>query len=111
MNNNLKTKLQNFFDMELNASIEYILCGCIAKDNLGNMVSKYIDLFSKECIYEINQMKYDNLLEDYHISDDYCPIDLICENLKYQQEWYIFTKEAIKLGIAHKIVNSIDELF
>ena len=32
-------------------------------------------------------------------------------NLKYQQEWYIFTKEAIKLGIAHKIVNSIDELF
>ena len=44
MNNNLKTKLQKFFDMELNASIEYILCGCIAKDNLGNMVSKYISM-------------------------------------------------------------------
>ena len=64
MNNNLKTKLQNFFDMELNASIEYILCGCIAKDNLGNMVSKYIDLFSKECKYEILEQSLTELYEN-----------------------------------------------
>ena len=30
---------------------------------------------------------------------------------QYQQEWYVFTDEALKLGIAHKVVESIDELF
>lgn len=30
---------------------------------------------------------------------------------QYQQEWYVFTEEALKLGIAHKVVESIDELF
>lgn len=30
---------------------------------------------------------------------------------QYQQEWYVFTDEAIQLGIAHKIVNEVEELF
>lgn len=63
----------------------------------------------KECIYEINQMKYDNLLEDYHISDDYCPIDLICENLKYQQEVLDDTLELITRYKNNTITESKDE--
>ena len=64
MNNNIKNKLQIFFDKELNASVEYVLCGCIANDSLVDIATKYIDLFSKKCEYEILKQSFNELYEN-----------------------------------------------
>ena len=49
---NLKTLLYNFFDTELKASAEYVLCGCLANDNFAYLASKYVKLLSKEIKYK-----------------------------------------------------------
>ena len=64
MNNNIKNKLQIFFDKELNASVEYVLCGCIANDSLVDIATKYIDLFSKKCEYEILEQSFNELYKN-----------------------------------------------
>lgn len=88
----------NIFDCPVYVSI---LEQELNRTRMGTGIAKYqrIDTI-KESIYDINKMKYDNLLEAaVYIDDDYCPISLIKDNLKCQQE---VLEDTLELITRHK---------
>ena len=56
----IKDKLVEFYDKEISAAIEYMLCACIAKDNFVKEIEKYLNKFNKYS--DANELK--NIFEE-----------------------------------------------
>lgn len=64
MINNLKEKLDNFFDKELSAVVGYILTGCIANERLVDKVVANVEIFEKEDDFAIIEHSFKKLFDE-----------------------------------------------
>ncbi len=78
MNKDLRMELQNFYAEELEAGIGYIMCGCLANEDLTNLAGEYVEIFSVETKCEV--------LEQY-FADIYTAIQVAIKDFQQEQDF------------------------